>query len=1266
MASPIRYLHLSDFHVGKDDYSQRKIFDVILHHVKERQVDGWVPDLLFITGDIANRGQIGEYNTFNHEFLAKLQAILGDSWLGRVFAVPGNHDVDQYHLKFLAREDMWAQDAKVFDATTESQMTRQNFLLRGIQSFMEKDESHAPKSWLDTPNGTFTQVVDIRGVSLGIIGINTAWLSKDNRDKGNLTPGFNLIQDALERLPDCAVRIVLGHHPLDWFLEKDANRIRQIFGKYGILYLHGHLHCARARGEANSAGRPFLSIQAGAAFQARDDELWRNGLLWGELDLEQQKLRLQPRHWSADHDGWVMSSDAFSPEREAQDGKWWEFALPITSQSSQQNSTRTSQSEVTQITFSEGFNHRNKITSNNEEREIDIQLLTEIVRTKLEPSIRESHGWLRVLEMSQQIGLGEIYVNVNILERITSHRRLKISELLQKINPDSDEFYRRGLGKTVEDKVSALEVVECFPKLMILGKPGSGKTTFMKHLIIKCISGNFQPYMVPIFVNLKDYSEASSQPDILGYIISFMANYGFSSVQVHHLLRSGRMIFLFDGLDEVREVNIDRVIKQIQKFSDCHFFSEEFQKDFDFHQSQFNKFSAEVTAAREQVDEFFRSVVKPSEKELEGLKKNISEYKKKLSVVKTSENELVGLNKILSEYNKKLKLHKNLTKKLDNKKAVLIIAQKKLDEWPDLSGYHHQGVSLLRETFPARFYSNHFVITCRIAASEYTFTNFKEVEIADFDDTQIKDFAEKWFWSYSSIEGSNFLLKLSANPRVRELASNPLLLTLLCLIFQEYADFPVNRADLYQEGISLLLKKWDAKRNINRDNAYENLYLSRKEDLLSRIAMSTFVKGDYFFMQRTAEQYILEYIQNLPDASSDLGSLQLDSEAILKSIEAQHGLLVERARGVYSFSHLSFQEYFAARKVVTISDPNEFEGSLNDLASHVSEQRWREVILLALGMLSDAGSLLLLMKARIDFLVSNEQEIQSCLKHVHEVTLSLHSEYAPPAVRAFLLSRMYTMLEIPKLSLSFVSLVGKLINLACDIVYDLTSCSNSSFDVHIAKVNGLNNSLCKSFSPVLKSILGLDFKSELACLLDGNLSSLLESSFLKDEYQLDENDKEVQSLIRISSSCFRRNDMNCFALLAAALARILRRTLTQIKYISFIFAPEIIFALHQLEKDLPDLKDSLKATNWLKENGEEWIKAFRNIFTKFNDMQGEGIIDWQIKVQNLELLSTYYNTNLFLVNCLKGDFYINNGVRREIAEGLFLPYVYLNRGVSFS
>jgi predicted NACHT family NTPase len=53
---------------------------------------------------------------------------------------------------------------------------------------------------------------------------------------------------------------------------------------------------------------------------------------------------------------------------------------------------------------------------------------------------------------------------------------------------------------------------------------------------------------------------------------------------------------------------------------------------------------------------------------------------------------------------------------------------------------------------------------------------------------------------------------------------------------------------------------------------------------------------------------------------------------ILKSIEAQHGLLVERSRGIYSFSHLTFHEYFTARQFKEKAD-----GYFIDLVNHVTK-----------------------------------------------------------------------------------------------------------------------------------------------------------------------------------------------------------------------------------------------------------------------------------------------------------------------------------------
>ena len=136
----------------------------------------------------------------------------------------------------------------------------------------------------------------------------------------------------------------------------------------------------------------------------------------------------------------------------------------------------------------------------------------------------------------------------------------------------------------------------------------------------------------------------------------------------------------------------------------------------------------------------------------------------------------------------------------------------------------------------------------------------------------------------------------------------------ICLTFEESGDFPGNRAGLYKEGLDALLKKWDAKRGIKRDQVYQKLWVQRKEDLLSKIAWDTFAPGEYFFKQDKAERYIGEYIRNLPGASSDEEALRLDSEVVLKSIESQHGLLVARAKNIYSIGpHHQSLSAFAVR-----------------------------------------------------------------------------------------------------------------------------------------------------------------------------------------------------------------------------------------------------------------------------------------------------------------------------------------------------------------
>lgn len=326
---------------------------------------------------------------------------------------------------------------------------------------------------------------------------------------------------------------------------------------------------------------------------------------------------------------------------------------------------------------------------------IPLDALVQEVREKVRNSIQTRCGKMRLLYREQQIGLNAIYICLNILEKVTRNRRRASAELVERCDLKNVNYFSP--GRIEEKRVPGLEAVESHDKLLILGKPGAGKTTFVKWLAVQCNSGQFRNNLVPIFVTLKEFGE-TKEPSLLKHISDQFRECGVedSQIVVETLLSEGRVLVLLDGLDEVRNADQDRVLSEISRTS-------------------------------------------------------------------------------------------------------------------------------------TRFDASRFVMTCRIAAQEYTFEQFTEVEVADFDDQQIADFASKWFQGKDPVKAEQFLDGLQANESIRELATNPLLLTILCLVFEEGAGFPANRSELYKEGLDVLLKKWDAKRNIKRDEVYKQLFLEQKK-----------------------------------------------------------------------------------------------------------------------------------------------------------------------------------------------------------------------------------------------------------------------------------------------------------------------------------------------------------------------------------------------------------------------------------------------------
>jgi predicted NACHT family NTPase len=196
----------------------------------------------------------------------------------------------------------------------------------------------------------------------------------------------------------------------------------------------------------------------------------------------------------------------------------------------------------------------------------------------------------------------------------------------------------------------------------------------------------------------------------------------------------------------------------------------------------------------------------------------------------------------------------------------------------------------------------------------------------------------------------------------------------------------------------------DEAKGIDRDDVYRDFRLPQKLSLLSQLAAVTFEQGQYFFEQRLVEQYLEEYLRNLPGAMLEPEELQLDSEVMLKAIEAQHGILIERARGIFSFSYLAFQEYFTARKIVASHNLRALEQALEGLVSHITDPHWREVFLLTVAMLRSADSLVQVMKQEIDALVSHDPYLQEFLMWANQKSQAIPSQPKVATTRAFYLA----------------------------------------------------------------------------------------------------------------------------------------------------------------------------------------------------------------------------------------------------------------------
>lgn len=175
---------------------------------------------------------------------------------------------------------------------------------------------------------------------------------------------------------------------------------------------------------------------------------------------------------------------------------------------------------------------------------------------------------------------------------------------------------------------------------------------------------------------------------------------------------------------------------------------------------------------------------------------------------------------------------------------------------------------------------------------------------------------------------------------MRLLATNPLLLSLMALLYQLNWKLPEQRMKLYEECVQMLIAEWDRWRGFPRGKPrFSPVY---KRQVLTQVAAQFHPAGVF------EHEHLLACLAKvLPDCGGD----NADPQTFLNEVMEYTGLLQQKSRSSYSFVHLTFQEFFTACAW------REHEDS-EALLAHIGNPSWKEVIRLYAGLERDATALL--------------------------------------------------------------------------------------------------------------------------------------------------------------------------------------------------------------------------------------------------------------------------------------------------------------------
>lgn len=191
-------------------------------------------------------------------------------------------------------------------------------------------------------------------------------------------------------------------------------------------------------------------------------------------------------------------------------------------------------------------------------------------------------------------------------------------------------------------------------------------------------------------------------------------------------------------------------------------------------------------------------------------------------------------------------------------------------------------------------------LTCRSGDYSSSLEGFDSFELCPLDDSQVEQIVHRWCSS-----PSKFREALGKLP-FRDLASRPLFLCELIVLFEKSGFLPQQPASVYKRIIILALEEWDRSKRVDRRSRYAGFDPSRKFEFLASLAFHlTYVTEKKYFTSESFES-AYESIRLTFDLPKG------EAKQVFTELESHTGIIVESGFDRYEFSHLSLQEFLTA------------------------------------------------------------------------------------------------------------------------------------------------------------------------------------------------------------------------------------------------------------------------------------------------------------------------------------------------------------------